>query len=107
VVESATWILRIGVQELGTLTWAGTDQPFHEYRFEPKPPYDSVRPLFEEELRLLNAERMNEWDAAYQRVLDSGLSVESPDGSQRLLAFILHIDGRSAWMTHLEPGETF
>ena len=97
----------MGTQELGTLTWTGTDQPFHQYRFEPMPSFESVRPLFEKELRLPNAERMKEWDAAYQRVLDSGLRVQSPDGSQRLLEFILHIDGHSAWMRHLPPDETF
>jgi hypothetical protein len=66
-----------------------------------------VRPLFEEELQLLNADRMTEWDTAYKRVLNTGLRVESRDGSQRLYEFILHIDGELAWMRYLDPGETF
>jgi hypothetical protein len=107
VTEPAKWVLRRDGEELGTLTWTGTDQPFHQYRFDAGPGFDDLKPLFEEELQLLNEDRMVDWEAAYQRILDSGLRIESSDGSQSLLEFILHIDGAAAWMRHLPPGETF
>lgn len=103
----AMWFLRLDREDLGTLTWTDTDQPFHNYRFEAKPAYERVRLVFEEELRLLNADRMDEWPAAYQRVLATGIRVENSDGSVRLLEFILHIEGDRAWMRHLPQGESF
>jgi hypothetical protein len=105
--EQPIWFLRLDAEDLGILTWTDTDQPFHNYRFAEKPAFERVRHLFEEELRLLNADRMDQWPAAYQRVLDTGIRVENLDGSSRLHEFILHIEGDKAWMRHLSPGWTF
>lgn len=62
-----------GDQLLGTLTRTGLEMPWWEGIFDPTPSFEAVRPLFDRERELLNADRMDEWDAAWDE-LALGLS---------------------------------
>lgn len=80
---------------LGTLTRTGGDMPWWEGVFEPAPGFEAVRPLFDRERALLDADRLEEWEAAWDE-LAAGLALEPLDGREPLTEFLLHIAGRQA-----------
>ena len=92
--------LRRGAALLGVLSYQNTDQPFFGYRFEPTALFSEVQPLFDEELRLLNAEEMDAWELAYNKIDALGLTLEPTDGGAAIREFILHIEGSEAWFRH-------
>jgi hypothetical protein len=96
------WRLKRGNVVLGTLSELSIDQPFGVYRFEPTPDFEGVRPLFDEELRLLNTRRSTsrEWEEASERIEGLGLTLVSPDEAQIIDDFLLHIDGDRAWFRY-------
>jgi hypothetical protein len=81
---------------LGTLTRTGGDMPWWEGTFEPAPGFRAVRAMFDRERQLLDADRMDEWQEAYD-VLAAGLRMEPVDGREPITELLLHIDGRQAW----------
>jgi hypothetical protein len=81
---------------LGTVTQTGTDMPFFEGTFEPAPGFRSVRRMFDRERQLLDADRMDEWQEAYDK-LAVGLRMEPTNGREPITELLLHIDGRLAW----------
>jgi hypothetical protein len=89
--------LRRGGDLLGVLSYVGTDMPMFIYRFEPTLRFSEVQPLFDEELRLLNADEMDAWESAYDKINALGLTLEPTDGGPPIREFILHIEGREAW----------
>jgi hypothetical protein len=94
---SPTLELRRGDALLGVLSYENTDQPFFSYRFEPTLRFSEVQRLFDEELRLLNAEDMDAWESAYEKIIALGLTLEPTDGGPTVREFILHIEGCRAW----------
>ncbi len=82
---------------LGTLTCTGSDMPWWEGEFEPAPGFESVRPLFDRERELLEADDMDAWGRAWDE-LAVGLVLEPLDGREPITEFLLHIepDGRRA-----------
>jgi putative SOS response-associated peptidase YedK len=86
-----------GDRLLGTLNRTGADMPWHLGTFEPTPAFEEVRPLFERELALLNADRMDEWMTAWGEVTALGLRLEPVPASTPIEEFVLHIEGPSAW----------
>jgi hypothetical protein len=88
-------VIRNGVL-LGTLTRIGSDMPWWEGDFDPTPGFESVRPLFERERELLDAdEDIDAWGRAWEE-LSVGLVLEPLDGRKPITEFLLHIDGRQA-----------
>jgi hypothetical protein len=87
-----------GDEFLGTLTETGLDMPWWEGVFDAAPAFEVVRPLFDRERELLDADRMDEWDAAWDDLAE-GLRLEPLDGSEPITEFVLHIDGdgRASW----------
>ena len=94
------WKLMRGTELLGTLEVLGPDQPWLNARFTAPPTFEEVRAHFEEELRLLNADRMEEWAAAWERILALGLWLDPQDGGPPIGDFLLHVDGESAWFRY-------
>jgi hypothetical protein len=65
-----------GEQLLGTLTRTDGDMPWELGTFEPALAFEELRPLFDRELALLNADRMDEWEAAWGEIAALGLRLE-------------------------------
>ena len=86
-----------GTEVLGTLEVLGPDQPWFNGRFTATPAFEEVRADFQEELRLLNADRIEEWSAAWERILALGVRLDPQDGGPPIEDFLLHVDGESAW----------
>ena len=85
-----------GTVLLGTLTRTGTDMPWFEGTFRAAPGFKAVRPMFDRERELLDADRMDEWQEAYDELAE-GLRLEPLDGREPITEFLLHIDGQQAW----------
>ena len=81
---------------LGTLTRTGGDMPWWEGTFEAASGFRTVRSMFDRERELLDADRMDEWQEAYDKLAD-GLRLEPTDGDEPITEVLLHIDGQQAW----------
>lgn len=88
------WQLRRGDELVGEITVEVPDFPWLSGTFTPTPAFEEVKPLFDEELALLEAEEPA-WERAYRRINDS-LSLIAP-GGQTVAEFLLHVQGTSAW----------
>jgi hypothetical protein len=86
-----------GDRLLGTLTRTGMDMPWWEGTFDPVPGFEAVRPLFDRERELLEADRIDEWGAAWDELAE-GLRLEPLDGRAPIIEFLLQseADGRRA-----------
>lgn len=84
---------------LGTITSdvAKTDFPWFKGTFDPAPGFEGVRELFEKELSLLDADKMEEWEAVWEEIMVSGLSLQSVPGGQIFDELLIHIDGVETW----------
>ncbi|MGO1078366.1 hypothetical protein [Inquilinus sp. CA228] len=91
------WLLVQGGTVLGTLRWTHSDFPFDYCRFEPAPAFSAVEPLFAASLQALKADDGSQFEQAYERIEALGLALVSPDGAERIDAFLLNIDGEQAW----------
>lgn len=82
---------------LADLVVTGPDFPWLNARVEPSPEFDTVRPLFEGDLALLNAEQEDwvAWDAAAAKIR-TAVQLVDPDGVA-VPEFLLHIEGDHAW----------
>lgn len=86
-----------GEEVLGTLTRTGGEMFWEEGLFEPTPAFEAVRPLFDRENALLEADRIDEWCVVWDELAE-GLRLEPLDGRGPIVEFLLHIedDGRLA-----------
>lgn len=91
------WLLIQDKVVLGTLCWTHSDFPFDYCRFEPSPAFSAVAPLFAAFLQALKAGDLSQFERASQRIEALGLALVSPDGDERIDAFLLNIDGDQAW----------
>jgi len=97
-MEGATWRVFRGGQLVADLVVYGGDFPWLNARVFPKEGFEEMRPIFDEELRLLeDDENIEIWENAYDRVR-AEVSLAAPDG-HLVRQFILHIDGSEAWWT--------
>ncbi|GAB7051329.1 hypothetical protein [Catenuloplanes indicus] len=88
---------RRGGELLASLVVTGGDFPWLHARVEPAGGLEDVRPLFVDELRLL--ERVDEDVEAWERAYDAVRNVvvlRYPDGRD-VPEFLLHVDGDEAW----------
>lgn len=96
----AHYLLYRNDQLLGELIATSFDFPWHRGNFRPTPAFEEVRPLFERELELLNADQMVEWEAVWTAIYDLGMRMRPAsirDASEDISEFLLHIDGDEAW----------
>jgi hypothetical protein len=90
---------------LGTITARPPDSgsPWHNGAFSPSAEYESVRELFEHELRVLRAntdddpEQWDEWEAVHAELHDPGLRLEAEGRPVFAGDILIHIDGAEAW----------
>lgn len=70
---------------------------WQEGTFDPGPGFEAVRPLFDRERELLEAERMEEWEETWDELAE-GRILQPLDGRGTIGEFLLHIesDGRTA-----------
>jgi hypothetical protein len=92
-----TWRLYNEQELLGTLVVTDADFPWLNGRFQAEPAFEPVRPLFAEELRLLDTidDDVDAWEAAYGQIREA-VSLAAPDG-RSVPEFLLHIQGENAW----------
>ncbi len=93
------YLLYRGDVLLGSLNRTGSDMPWEEGTFDPYPAFEAVRSLFDRERELLDADRIDEWRAAWDE-LAAGLKLEPLDGRGSITEFLLHIDcngRRASW----------
>jgi hypothetical protein len=90
---------------LGTIALKPPDpnSPWRSGTFDPSAEYESVRELFEHELRLLQANKSDDpaqwedWEDAHAELHDPGLRLEGEDKSLFADEILIHIDGSEAW----------
>lgn len=94
---------------LGTLTVTDLDQPWFLCLFAPEAAFEAVRPLFDAELAVGEAEDharsigvnigIDAWESAYQNIEALGLRLV-PDVGETIDHFLLHINGAEAWFRY-------
>ncbi len=96
-MNDGVWQLVRDGQTLASLVVTGGDFPWLHARLEPDAAFEEVRPMFDEELRLLDHldDDPASWEAACQRIRQA-LRLIAPDG-RPVPEFLLHIDGTQAW----------
>ncbi|MDX2544715.1 hypothetical protein ACOT81_20305 [Streptomyces sp. WI04-05B] len=92
--EGQVWRLRRGEESLGEIVIAEADFPWLSGRFVPEPAFAEVEPWFVETLALIEAERYDEFEDAYDRIARA-LTLVAPSGP--VAEFLLHIQGDQAW----------
>jgi hypothetical protein len=107
-VSAGVWTLHLGDALLGEITVTGGDFPWLNGTMRTTAAFERLRPLFERELRLLDEVEQNveQWEAAYEAIRDTGLELRRPSG-EAAAEFILHVDGDAAWFRwSTEPFES-
>ena len=89
--------LKRGNELLGILYSYGNDFPWVNCNFEPTGSFGEVKPLFEEELKLLDAEDMDAWEIFYKQIDALGLRLVDEEDVNNISEFLLHIQGDKAW----------
>jgi hypothetical protein len=83
---------------IGTLTVTGSDWPWHIGEWRPEAAFEPIRSLFEEEIRLLDADGVSErWEAIWDEIYMPGIQLLWEDGHTDT-EVLLHIEGsRADW----------
>jgi len=89
--------LKRGEQLLGILNSYEIDFLWLNCKFQPTDAFREVAPLFEEELKFLNADDMEARETAYSQVESLGLRLVDITGGKNIDEFLLHIQGDEAW----------
>ena len=89
--------LKRGVQLLGVLISKTTDLPWVNCEFNPTASFKEVQPLFDEEL---DADLMDAWQDAYDRIKTLGLRLIDTKDEKDIGEFLLHIRGNEAWFRY-------
>jgi hypothetical protein len=96
--QSAYHLIR-GDTILGTITpnAAQDNFPWYGGNFEPTPEFERIRPFLDHELRLLDADRMEEWDVVWNEIEKPGLRLEPMRAGSPIIDLLIHIDGATTW----------
>ena len=95
------WRAFLDSKHIGDLELVEIDMPWFNCGFTPTGDYTQYARLFERELALLNADEMEEWEAAYDSIDALGLKlVPTIPGEADIVEPILHIEGSTAWFRH-------
>lgn len=71
--------------------------PWYKCKFHPTPIFEQYRPLFDHELALLEGGgAADEWDAAYAKIEELGLTLSYPTETKTTAIFLLHVEGQTA-----------
>ena len=80
-----------------------SDFPWHSGAFHPSAAFESVRGLFEDELRLLrdntsdDSGQWDDWEAVHAELHEPGMRLQAADRSYEADEILIHIDGSEAW----------
>lgn len=90
------WRLVRDEQLLGEIVIENADFPWLSGRFLPQPAFAEVKPLFDQELALVESglDDADAWERIYNAITDS-VTLLSPHGP--VPEFLLHIQGDEAW----------
>ncbi len=73
------------------------DWPWYSCNFQPTLDFQQYKPLFDQELELLEDKGANEaWDLAYEKIEDLGLTLIYPSQAKTTDVFLLHIESDGA-----------
>lgn len=73
------------------------DWPWYRCIFQPTLAFESYRSLFDQELELLEDKgATEEWDAAYEKIENLGLTLSDPGQEKTTKLFLLHVNGETA-----------
>jgi hypothetical protein len=96
---SSTWRLMLRDALIGEIEITDSDFPWLSGTFVARPGFAEVKPLFDEELSLLESEDYRALDDVYYRIRGTGLRLFAPDGHE-VPEFLLHIREREAWFRY-------
>lgn len=86
------------------------DLPWYSGVFHASPEFEAVRGLFEQELRLLQANttddsaQWDDWEAVHAELHEPGIRLEATDGTYVADEILVHINGTEAWWRLEEEG---
>ena len=87
---------------LGTLRQYDSNFPWINCKFEPTEAFHELKSLFDEEVEFMKSDPFDieEWDAAYSKIIDLNLElIDLSDGSL-ITGFLLHIKDDEAWFRY-------
>ena len=92
--------LKRGEALLGVLDCHAPDQPWYECKFEAAAGFSEVKQLFDDELKFLDADQMDDWQIAYERIKALGLKLINVQTNEEIIEFVLHVRGTEAWLRY-------
>jgi len=92
--------LKRGKELLGVLHCYAPDQPWYKCKFEAAAGFSGVKQLFEDELKFLDADQMDDWQIAYERINALGLKLIDVQRNEEIIEFLLHVRGTEAWLRY-------
>jgi hypothetical protein len=87
---------------IGTLRSVDTDFPWINCKFEPTEAFQSIKFLFDAEVKVLNVNPsdLDEWEAAYRAIETLNLELQCQDDGKEIEGFLLHIQSDDAWFRY-------
>lgn len=97
-MEAQAYRLYRGTDFLGTAVLKDElcDFPWYGGQFEAAPAFAAVEALFEEELRLLEADETDGWEDVWARIAEPGLVLLPAAGGEAISDLVVHIEGAHA-----------
>ena len=92
--------LKRGEELLGVLHRYDSDMPWFKCRFEGAAAFSEVKQFFDEELELLDADEMDLWQIAYERINALSLRLIDIQTNEEITEFLLHVRGTEAWVRY-------
>jgi hypothetical protein len=92
--------LKRGEELLGVLHCYDLDMPWFKGRFEAAAGFSEVKQLFEDELKFLDADQMDDWQIAYERINALGLKLIDVQTNEEIIEFVLHVRDTEAWLRY-------
>jgi hypothetical protein len=77
--------------------------PWFKGSFEAAAGFSEVKQLFEAELEFLNADEMDRWQIAYERINALGLKLINVQTNEEIIEFVLHVQGTDLSTTACQP----
>ncbi|MEV4596777.1 hypothetical protein AB0K15_05185 [Amycolatopsis sp. NPDC049253] len=97
MASGEVWRLVRGEELVGEIVVEEADLPWLRRRFVPQPTFAEVKPLFDQELELIESgleDHLEAWEQIYDRIAGT-LRLLSPHGP--VAEFLLHVEDGNAW----------
>jgi len=83
---------------LGILKVCSIDFPWFICKFEPTRAFAKVKPLFDEELQLIDDTQ--KWEQVYNKLVEFELVLIDINNNHTISKFLLHIENNEAWFRY-------